>query len=117
MTESVTTDRRRYVKIGSLNIGTRMGIGFGLFTVMMLIINMRFAMEGGTNSRIIEKDWVDAQRTMAPLIATDKSQVAKANERIEADKKTINEVLATLDKLIDLPEGLCIAPTANTRAS
>ncbi|MGB4359101.1 MAG: hypothetical protein WBJ19_01665 [Rhodoferax sp.] len=105
------------MKIGSLNIGTRLGIGFGLFTVMMLIINMRFAMEGGTNSRIIEKDWVDARRTMAPLIATDKSHVANANERIEAKQKTINEVLATLDKLLDLPEGVGTAAISNTGAS
>lgn len=61
--------------------------------------------------------WADARSTMEPLAATDKSQVARANERIEVDKKTISEVLATLDKLIDLPEGLGIAPIVNARAA
>lgn len=119
------------MKIGNLKIGTHLGIGFGLVIVMMLITKMRFATEGEINSRIIDKDWVEAeapnvvnattsgnaQCTMEPVIATDKSQVAKATERIEANNKTINEVLATLDKLIDRPEGLGIAPTANSRAS
>ena len=119
------------MKIGILKIGTRLGIGFGLLIVMMLITNMRFATEGEINSRITDKDWIEgeapnaindttqanARRTMEPLIATDRSQVARVNERIEANKKTINEVLATLDKLIDLPEGLGIASTANTRDS
>lgn len=119
------------MKIGNLKIEIHLGIGFGLLIVMMLITNMRFATEGEINCRISEKDWVkaeapnvvnattsaNAQLTMEPAIATDKSQVAKATERIEANKKTINEVLATLDKLIDRPEGLGIAPTANSRAS
>jgi methyl-accepting chemotaxis protein len=111
------------VKIGNLKIGIRLGIGFGMLIVMMLsmilIAIMRFVDVGEINNRIIEKEWVkaeltntinattraNARRTMELLITADKTQVAKVNERIEANKKTISDALATLDQLIYLPEG------------
>lgn len=109
--------------MNNLKIGTRLGTGFGLLSVMMLVMIvvglMRFTDIGEINSRIIEKDWVkaeaantinattraNARRTMELLIVTDKAQIARINERIGANKKTIDEALATLDRLIYLPEG------------
>lgn len=116
------------MKIGILKIGIRSGICCGLLIVMMLIGNTRFPAGREITSRIIDEDWVaagapsattwaDTRRTMVPLAATDKSQVVKANERIQVDRKMLSEVLATLNKLINLSQGLGIAPIGNTRAS
>jgi methyl-accepting chemotaxis protein len=117
------------MKIGDLKIGVRLGIGFGLLIAMMLAMILigilRFSTIGEINSRIIDKDWVkadaantinattraNARLTMELLIAADATQMARITERIEVNKKTINEALATLDRLIYLPEGKIMLTT------
>jgi methyl-accepting chemotaxis protein len=104
-------------------IGTRLGLGFGLLILMLLscvaIAMLRFANVSEVNTRIIEKDWVkaeaanlinattraNARRTMELIIVSDVAQLANIKERISENKKIIDEALATLDKLIYLPEG------------
>ncbi|WP_114970756.1 methyl-accepting chemotaxis protein [Rhodoferax ferrireducens] len=111
------------MNIGNLRIGTRLGLAFAMLIQMMLgmvlIGVLGFNEVGDINSRIIEKDWVkaeaanvinattraNARSTMELLIATDQTQTAKLKAQIEANKKAISEALATLDKLIYLPEG------------
>ena len=75
-----------------------------LLIMRSMIANMRFATEEQINSWVTEKNW-------------GKVDAAKASERVEANKKAINKVLTTLDKLLDLPEGVGIAATSNARAS
>jgi len=111
------------MNVANLKIGTRLGAGFGLLNLMMLAMVviglLRFANVGEVNNRIIEKDWVkaeaanvinattraNARRTLELLIATDKTQLTQINGFISANKKTIDEAVATLDGLIYLPEG------------
>ncbi len=111
------------MKIANLSIGTRLGAGFALLIVMMAAMAAlsvaRFGDVGEINDRIIEKDWVKAdatnivnattrangRRTMELVLASDAAQIARAKTTIEANKKTINEALQTLDRLVYLPEG------------
>ena len=106
-----------------LKIGTRLNAGFGLLIVMMLGMALlgvtRFAQVGAINTRIIERDWVKAEaantintttrangrRTMELVLATDPSQISTVKAAIEANKKTINDALQTLEQLVYLPEG------------
>jgi methyl-accepting chemotaxis protein len=71
------------------------------------------------NDRIIDGDWVktdaaqtinaltraNAQRTMELFITSDKDKVSRIYQSIDSNKKTIDEALATLDKLAYAPEG------------
>ena len=104
-------------------IGTRLSLGFGLLILMLLacviIAMMRFSQVSDVNTRIIEKDWVkaeaanavnattraNARRTMELIIVGDVAQLATIKERIAENKKIIDDALATLDKLVYLPEG------------
>ncbi|MDD2691872.1 MAG: methyl-accepting chemotaxis protein [Simplicispira sp.] len=104
-------------------IGTRLGLAFGLLIVMMLgvvVIGLvRFGTVGTVNSRIIEEDWVkaeaanvidtttraNARRTMELVLATDAQHLQAIKAAIATNKKTIDEAVATLDKLVHLPEG------------
>ncbi len=106
-----------------LKIGVRMGAGFGLLILMMLVMAlvsvMRFGDVAEINDRIIEKDWVkaeaanvinattraNARRTMELVIATDPQQINSVKQNIETNKKTISAALDTLESLIYLPEG------------
>ena len=106
-----------------LRIGIRMGAGFGLLILMMLVMTlvsvMRFGDVAEINDRIIEKDWVkaeaanvinattraNARRTMELVIATDPQQINSVKQNIETNKKTISAALDTLESLIYLPEG------------
>ena len=106
-----------------MKVSTRLGIGFGLVLLMMVIMIIiaftRFSSIGEANDKMIEKDWVkadaantinlatreNARRTMEFLITTDKEHIAKINERIIANRKAIDEAFKTLDKLIYKQEG------------
>ena len=106
-----------------LRIGTRLGLGFGLLILVMLgLIGLALAQFGradAINTRIIDSEWVkadaantvnattraNARRTMELLIAADPTQLGHIKARIEENKKTISDALATLDKLVNLPEG------------
>jgi len=111
------------MKIGDMKIGTRLGAGFALLILIMLCVVgigiLRFNQVGDINSRIIEQDWVtaeaasvinattraNARRTMELLIVADVAQLVSIKERINDNKKAIDQALATLERLIYLPEG------------
>ena len=67
------------MKLANLRIGRRLGLGFGLLLVLMLIGNgmavVQFTAVGAVNSRIIEKDWVKSEA------ATTIDTVAQANAK------------------------------------
>ena len=110
-------------QFSDLKIGMRLSLGFGLLIAMMLGMALmggwRFAQVGEVNQRLVEVDWVkvdaihavdvgtraNARRTMELVIVTDPARRAHIRERIEANKRSISEALATLDRLIYRAEG------------
>ena len=117
----------------NLRIGVRLGLGFGLLIVLMLmaiaVAVVRFSQVSEVNTRIIESDWVkadaantinattraNARRTMELLIVNDAAELARVRTRIAENKKTIDDALATLDRLIYLPEGKQLLADLKTR--
>jgi methyl-accepting chemotaxis protein len=117
----------------NLKIGVRLGFGFGLLITMMIFMVaiglVRFAQVGEVNTRIIEQDWVkaeaanvinattraNARRTMELLITTEPARVAQIRQSIDGNKATIDQALATLDRLIYLPEGRTLLTTLQER--
>jgi methyl-accepting chemotaxis protein len=109
------------MKLADLKIGTRLGAGFGLLIVLMLgmvVIGIqRFNQVGDIHSRLVEKDWAkaeaaslinattraNARRTMELLIVADVAQLVRIKERINENKKAVDQALATLERLIDQP--------------
>ncbi|WP_342132310.1 methyl-accepting chemotaxis protein [Hydrogenophaga sp. OTU3427] len=116
----------------NLRIGMRLALGFGLliaFTVLAIALAvLRFSQVAEVNTRIIEADWVkaeaagvinattraNARRTMELLIVSDAAQLVRVRARIAENKKTIDEALATLERLIYLPEGQQLLATLKT---
>jgi len=110
-------------KLSDLKIGVRLSLGFGLLIVMMLgmalVSGLRFGQVREVNQRLVEVDWLkveaihavdvgtraNARRTMELVISTEAAQRAHIRERIEVNKRSISEALATLDRLIYRPEG------------
>ena len=111
------------MSFANIRIAGRLGAGFGLVLTLMVslivVSLMHLAHIGETSGKMIEKDWIkaeaanvidattraNARRSMELLIAPDKAYADKVREQIEVNKKTITEALATLDKLVYLPEG------------
>ncbi len=107
----------------NLRIGVRLAWGFGLLIFLSLlaiaVATVRFTQVGEVNTRIIELEWVkaeaantinattraNARRTMELLVVTDAAQAAHVRARIAENKKTIDDALVTLERLIYLPEG------------
>ena len=124
------------MNIANMKIGQRLGAGFGLVLILMvslIVIGLvRLSSIDETSNKMIEKDWVkadtanlinattqaNARRTLELFITSDKVYAATIHARIEANKKTINEAMETLDKLIDSPEGKALlAKIKEQRAS
>jgi len=119
--------------ISNIRIGTRMGVAFGIVLLMMgvviLIGMLRLAHIGSTNDRMIEKDLLkadaaniinattraNARRTMELFLAADAGEMAPTFEKIAANKKAIDEAMATLDRLIYLPEGRALLTELTAR--
>jgi methyl-accepting chemotaxis protein len=111
------------LSIDTMKIGTRLGVGFAF--VLLLLVGLagitvqRFGSIGETSARIIEKDWVkaeaaniinattreNARQTLQLFIAADKEEIARINQSISDNKKTIDDALATLDRLVYKQEG------------
>ncbi|WP_332853489.1 methyl-accepting chemotaxis protein [Duganella sp. S19_KUP01_CR8] len=103
-------------------IKTRLGAGFGLVLLLMLIMIVtaigRFGAVGQSARDIVERDWPsasaaatidaaareDARRVLALFVISDKAQRAKSYERIDLDKKAIDAALATLGQLTETPD-------------
>jgi len=110
------------MSLTNMKIGARLGVGFGLVMLPMVTLIVvgiiRLAGIGEINDRIIDTDWVEtdaaqtinamtranAQRTMELFITSDKDKVSEIYQSIDANKKTIDEALDTLDKLAYEPE-------------
>ncbi|MES2153105.1 MAG: methyl-accepting chemotaxis protein [Pseudomonadota bacterium] len=108
------------MNLSALKIKTRLGAGFGLLVLLMLIMIVaaigRFSSIGTSNRMIVERDLPsslaastidtaareDARRTLA-LFILDKSQRAKSYEKIDQDKKLIDTAIVTLGKLAATP--------------
>ena len=111
------------MKMGDLKIGTRLGLTFGLLIVMMLAMVvvglLRFSSVAQVNTRIIEEDWVkaeaanvvnvttraNARRTTELVLVTDNAQLQVIKADIAANKKAIDDALATLEQKVHLSEG------------
>jgi methyl-accepting chemotaxis protein len=111
------------MSLTNMKIGARLGVGFGLVMVLMVTLIVvgliRLAGIGKINDRIIDKDWVktdaaqtinavtrtNARRTMELFITSDNDKVSSIYQSIDANKKTIDKALETLDKLVYEPEG------------
>ncbi|MDI4635006.1 MCP four helix bundle domain-containing protein [Pelomonas sp. V22] len=111
------------MRLKDLRIGARLGLGFGLLIMLLLGVSLlayrNFGVVQTVNAHLIEVDWVkadaanainaltraNARRTMELVLATDAAQLQRVKADIESNKQQINEALATLDKLVVLPEG------------
>jgi len=107
----------------NLKIGARMALGFGVILTLMValivIALMRFASIGEHNHQVIAVDWLkadaantvnlmtraNARRSMELLIEADPEQRLRISARIAANKKVIDDALATLDRLVAVPAG------------
>lgn len=118
----------------ALKIKSRLGAGFGLLVLLMLIMTaastVRFISIRDSNRMIIERDWPsslaanaidnaareDARRTMA-LFILDKEFRAKSYEIIDQNKKIIDAAIQTLTGLAESPdEKATLAKIQSTRA-
>jgi len=115
-----------------LNIGLRLACGFGLLLLLaglsFGLSGWRFQQLGNTLERIVEDDWtkaratalIDAQtranarRTMELLLVTDPTQAQAVRAHIAGNKQRIDEALATLERLVRLPEGKAALATLQT---
>lgn len=111
------------MKLNNIGIGLRLALGFGLLLLLTIIANVvaiiQFSQVKAINTRIIEQDWIKAEaastinattraqvrRTFEIVLATDPTQIARADEYIESNKKIIVDAFAILEKLVALPEG------------
>lgn len=108
---------------GNSKITLRLGTGFGLLLVLMagviVVGSTRLGQVGQINQRLIEKNWANAAATntvaattaanaheaMELIIAPDKERFAKTSGRIAANKKAVDDALATLERLLYTDEG------------
>ncbi|WP_425258707.1 methyl-accepting chemotaxis protein [Rubrivivax sp. RP6-9] len=108
--------------IHRLNIASRVALGFGLLLLMAAVLAtlalLALQRSGGAVDRIVHGEWVkasaaaaidattraNARRTME-LFFADGAGATQVREHIAANRRTIDEALATLDRLVVLPEG------------
>jgi methyl-accepting chemotaxis protein len=111
------------MNLSNFKIGTRLGIGFGLVLILLIIIaSMGVSKMGQLNANtdeLVNQDWVRAKlavkaldnvrgsiaRVFQIVAETDASEAAKAQERLVANTKGFNEAIDKLDPLMDTPEG------------
>lgn len=123
-----------YIGIKNLRIGSRLALGFGLLLAMMmmaiLVAVLQFVAIGEANDRI-DRNWAtaeaanlinattqaNARHTMALLIATDPAQLVRINATIKSSKKIVDEAIATLERLVYLPDGKAILGRIKERRS
>lgn len=116
----------------NFKIRVRLIAGFGIVMLLMAVIILvgvvRFSELGAANNRIIEHEWVsaaaintidaaareDARRTLALFILQEQAQRAKSYERIDLNKKTIDEALVTLQRIVVTPDGKALLKKIQT---
>jgi methyl-accepting chemotaxis protein len=121
------------MSLANLKIGARLGAGYGLVMLLLAMLvavgQSRLASIGEINNQIIQKEWVkadtaqiidattrdNARATMQLLIETDPSRIAAINHEIANNKAVVDRSLATLDALVDLPEGRALLSVLKTQ--
>ncbi len=110
----------------NFKIGVRLGVGFGLVVLLLIGITFlgatRMAMLSENTDVIVNTDVAkvghaatlegayraNSTRYLELLIVTDKAEVTKILERVEANRKTANEANEKLDGLVKSPEGKAV---------
>jgi len=110
-------------RLRHFSIGTRLALGFGLLLILMAaalgLSGVRFQGMSHTLDLLVDEDWVkaravaqvdtltraNARRTMELLLVTDATQARAVRAHIQQNKVGIDDALATLDRLVRLPEG------------
>jgi methyl-accepting chemotaxis protein len=111
------------MKLANLNIGARLGLGFGMVLLLMAVLIgiglQRLAQIGDLNGTMVDQDWrkADAAAIIAAttransalvlemFIATDKAAEARILAQIDANKKIISAELEVLGKLVFREDG------------
>ena len=111
------------MKFSDLKIGLRLGAGFALVLSLMVIAivtgTLRLNHLGALTESIVEVEWrkvdaahvinermrANARRTLELFLPQDAGQVQQIKQHIAANKQAIDDALATLDRLVYLPEG------------
>jgi methyl-accepting chemotaxis protein len=106
-----------------LNVGRRLGLGFGLLLALLAAVSVTAALQlqaiGELSRRTMDEEWAkaeaagtvdaltraNARRTMEVLIVQDPARLARIDEAIARNRKSIDGALATLEKLVSRPEG------------
>eukprot|EP01133_Synstelium_polycarpum_P009867 gene9867-11530_t len=111
------------MKLTDMKIGARLGAGFGVVLLLMAVLVgtglFRLDKIGALSDSIIERDWAKADaiatirsttRSNAALVLElfiheDPARASAIHGEIDANKATITDALAILDRLVVLPEG------------
>lgn len=114
------------MNILNVKIGARLAMGFGtifiLMTTLIVLALLRFNSIGEINHQLVESDWVkaeaaatidsttraNARRNMELLVETDPPKVAALYTEIAKNKKTIDDAVVVLDKLVYTEQGKAI---------
>ena len=109
--------------IANMKIGTRLSAGFALVLAMMaalvVVVLSSLCSVSDSNRQMVEKDWVkadaahtinatiraNARRTMELFFARDAAQTDAIQQRIETNKKSINEAVQVLEGLMYTDKG------------
>jgi methyl-accepting chemotaxis protein len=111
------------MNINNLKIGQRLGLGFGLVLLLLVIIaslgvNKMASLNADTDT-LVKVDWVKAKlankvldnvrgsiaRVFQSVAATDPQETAKAQERLAANTSSFNDAIEKLSPLLPDPEG------------
>jgi methyl-accepting chemotaxis protein len=111
------------VNIKNMKIGARLSAGFGLVLLLMVSLiataYLRLSNINDITTDMVDRDWVkasaigminattkaNASLSMELFIAPDKAYMDSLIQKISVNKQAIDDGVATLDKLIYLPEG------------
>jgi len=111
------------MNIADMKIGTRLGAGFALVLAMvaalMLVVLSSLASIGDSSRQVIEQDWVkanaahninasvraNARRTMELFFVRDAADTRTILQRIESNKKNINDDVQVLETLMYTDQG------------
>ena len=106
----------------NLPLARRMALGFGsvllLLAAVVTVATLALESVRASTVTLVDEDWVkadavsalegatraNARRTMELLITEDAARLALVRERIAANRKVVDEALATLDRLVRRPE-------------
>jgi methyl-accepting chemotaxis protein len=111
------------MNLSNFKIGTRLGIGFGLVLILLILVASMGVMKMGrlnaNTDELVNQDWAKAKlavkaldnvrgsiaRVFQMVAETDPENAAKAQERLAANTKGFNEAIDKLDPLLDTAEG------------